>query len=88
MRLTQSEIEDIANEQLDESMTLVKRVLKMGKLRFMPIDTIEIRKWPIHELANEVDFVVLVGGLSKLRAFKKRLEEVFSQSSCYHVENS
>lgn len=87
LRLSQSELENIANEQLDESMTLVKRVLKMGKLRFMPIDTIEIRKWPIHELANEVEFVVLVGGLSKLKSFKKRLKEVFSQANFYQVEN-
>ena len=63
------------------------RVLKLGKLRFMPIDTIEIRNWPIDELADEVNFVVLVGGLSKLRAFKKRLEEVFKQAEFHPVEN-
>ena len=87
LSLTQDELEVIAKEQLDESMTLVNRVLKMGKLRFMPIDTIKIRNWPIDELADEVDFVVLVGGLSKLRAFKKRLEEVFKQAEFHPVEN-
>jgi actin-like ATPase involved in cell morphogenesis len=87
LRLTQSELEEIAKQQLDESMTLVKRVLKMGKLRFMPIDTIKIRKWPIHELANEVDFVVLVGGLSRLKSFKKRLQEIFNRADFYQVEN-
>lgn len=87
LRLTQSELEDIAKEQSDESMTLVKRVLKMGKLRFMPIDTIEIRNWPIHELADEVNYVVLVGGLSKLKSFEKRLKEIFNQADFYQVEN-
>jgi len=87
LRLSQGELETLAQGQLDESMILVERVLKMGKLRYMPIDAMEIRNWPIRELADEVNFVVLVGGLSRLKAFKKRLEKIFTQAALYQVDN-
>jgi len=87
LRLTQEDLEVIAKQQVDESMDLVKRVLKMGKLRFMPIDPVAIRKLPISDLAREVQYVVLVGGLSKLKSFRNALKSIFKDSNFFQVDN-
>jgi len=87
LRLTQEDLEKIARHQVDESMNVVKRVLRMGKLRLMPIDAHNIRHWLISELADEVNYVVLVGGLSKLKSFKSQLKSIFSQADFFQVVN-
>ena len=84
--LTRGKLEELVEEQVLESLSLVERVLRQSLLRAdSATSTATIRSTKLEEIAKEVKHVVLVGGLSQMPIFTSRLQQIFRSATITQI---
>ena len=84
--LTRGKLEELAEPQVLESLRLVERVLRQSLLRADSMtSTTSIRSMELAEITNGVKHVVLVGGLSQMPIFTRRLQHMFESATITQV---
>jgi len=85
--LTRNELESIFATQLQDSMDLVRAVVKESLFRNKAsISAIDVREKKYTELCDDVKFVVLVGGFSSMPVFERELRKSFKKAEFVRLE--
>ena len=87
LSLSRNELEDIIENQVQESMRIVNRVLVESEIRISPDVAVAEARNRLPEIAKTVKNVLLVGGLSQIPLFRRRLQAMFSAATVYSVAN-
>jgi hypothetical protein len=87
LSLSRNELEDIIENQVQESMRIVNRVLVESEIRISPDVAVAEARNRLPEIAKTVKNVLLVGGLSQIPLFRRRLQSMFSAATVYSVAN-
>ena len=88
LTLSRNELEKLVDDQVSSSIKLVERVLRKSLFRTFPeMSTIDMKLFEISPTAEEVNNVVLVGGLSRMPIFEKRLKKLFPKAEIRHLED-
>lgn len=78
IRLSRTELEELVKDQVQESMLLVKKVIKESILRTKAtLGGIDLRQRDYGSICAEVKNVVLVGGFSKMPIFETAIRKTF-----------
>jgi hypothetical protein len=86
--LTNDELEQIVSKQLDTSISLLVASLRTSLYRGNPpLSPSRANRVTDKTLYNQVNHVVLVGGMSRLRAFRKRFNQMFTNAEIHQVAN-
>lgn len=85
--LSRQELEEVIEKQVQESMRIVDRVLVESDIRMSPNVAVAESRRRLPEIAKTVKNVLLVGGLSQIPLFRKRLQEMFPLATVYSVAN-
>jgi molecular chaperone DnaK (HSP70) len=81
LTMDRERLEELFEPQLCRQMRLAQSAMKAAKLRERKApDPSTIRKMPWQQLACDVDYVLLSGGMSQIPIVKKRLRELFPQA--------
>ena len=85
--LSRLELEEVIEKQVQESMRIVDRVLVESDIRMSPNVAVAESRKRLPEIAKTVKNVLLVGGLSQIPLFRKRLQAMFPLATVYSVKN-
>jgi len=86
--LTNDELERIVSKQVDTSISLLVASLRTSLYRGNPpLSPSRANRVTDKTLYNEVNHVVLVGGMSRLKAFRKRFNQMFTNAEIHQVAN-
>lgn len=81
---TQEQLEDVFSGQLRKARLLTEAVLRESLLtHVLHVDPEAARRRPLDSLANEVRYVLLVGGMSRTPVVGRRLGELFPSAQVY-----
>jgi actin-like ATPase involved in cell morphogenesis len=86
--ITQEILNEIIQEQLSQSLTLVELQLRLAELRGSnAVGPQELSKLDLDVLCKKINHVVLVGGLTKLSVFADALRLMFPTAATHEVGN-
>ena len=84
LKYSREELEAAFRPQLDEAEQLIWAVLRAARTTYLQGHTPdEIRKMPRSQLAAEIDYVLLAGGMSRVPAVSERLGDMFPRADIY-----
>jgi len=85
--LSRQDLEAIIETQVQESMRIVNRVLVESEIRVSSDISVTEARNRLSEISTTVKNVLLVGGLSQIPLFRRRLQAKFNAAIVYSVEN-
>jgi molecular chaperone DnaK (HSP70) len=85
VRLRRAQLEEALQPQLDRAQALVWQAVKLARLTHLRAgDTRAVLAMAPQALAGDIDYVLLVGGMSRIPLVRRRIAEMFPQATIFH----